>query len=61
MDAFSLIRLVLSVIKQAGDLQESTKAVHFHSSLEKTFGGVIVMYQWLSFHLGKTPSLHNCN
>lgn len=43
-DAFSLIELVLSVIKQAVDLQKMTKTVHFHGScLEKTVGGVVVI------------------
>lgn len=49
VDAFSLIGLVLSVIKLAVDFQETNKAVHFHSSLEKTVGGVTVIYQWLNF------------
>lgn len=61
MDVFFLIRLVLPVIKLGVDLQETTKAVHFHSSLEKTLGGVVVVYQWPDFQLGKNSSLHNCN
>lgn len=40
------------VIKQAVDLHKLPKQYIFT---------VLVIYQWLNFHLGQNPSLHNSN